>query len=283
MIKDIVSHSGIYRVGVLDKVSRVLSVMASAERGISLAELSHHLDMNKSTLHRLLMALCRHRFVVQDFETRRFRLGLRLFELGSQAVAGLRLKDVARQHLADLTDQTGETSNFVILDDGHALYLEKVESSRAVRTPSRVGWRAPVHCTAVGKAMLACLVESEVAKIIEWRGLARHTDRTITDSRSLMLELQRIRARGYAIDNEELENGLRCVAVPIGDPTRALVAAASVAGPSFRLTLARLPEVAAQVSACASAIAKELDLKTADFLASLRRPRKTRMGGSRQA
>lgn len=283
MIKDTVSISGTYRVGVLDKVSKVLNVMASAERGISLAELSQHLEINKSTLHRLLMVLCRHRFVAQDFETRRFRLGLRLFELGSQAVAGLRLKDVAHRHLADLTDETGETSNFVILQDGDALYLEKVESLRAVRMPSRVGWRAPVHCTAVGKAMLACLEESEGTKIIESRGLARYTERTITDSRRLLLELQRIRARGYAIDNEELENGLRCVAVPIGDLRRTLVAAVSVAGPSFRLTLARLPKVAARVSACAGAIAAELDLKTADLLAPLGRPRKARIGGSRQA
>lgn len=228
------------------------------EQDLSLAELSRRLKVHRSTLHRLLLALCRYRLLEQNPRTRRFRLGLRLFELGNQAVAGVQLREVARPHLRELTAETGETSHLVVLDEGEALYLEKFESSNALRMPSRVGRRVPAHCTAVGKVLLAHLPEQELDGVLQARGLGRFTAHTLTTPQALKAELRRIRERGYAVDNEEIEEGLRCVGAPVRNYTGEVVGSVSIAGPSSRLTWERLPQLEERVMACAAAISRDL-------------------------
>jgi len=247
-----------YRVQVLDRALAALATLANSSSDCSLAELCPALGLHKSTAHRLMMVLEQHRLVVKNPETGRYRLGLRLYELGSRAIEGLDLRGRARPHLNRLQDRFGETVFFCILDEGQVFYVEKVESQRSVRTACTVGSRAPAYCTAVGKAMLAELPEAEVNGIIRASSLKAITANTITTMAELKAELKAVRSRGYAIDDEEKEEGLRCVGAAVRAHSRKLVAAMSISGPAFRMTKERIPEVGQALLQAAGELSAEL-------------------------
>jgi len=252
-----------YRVQVLDRALAALAILASRSNECSLAELCTTLRLHKSTVHRLMMVLEQHRLVVKNPETGRYRLGLRLFELGSKAIEGLDLRGRARPYLDRLQDEFGETVFFCILDEGQVFYVEKVESQRSVRTACTVGSRAPAYCTAVGKAMLAELAEPEVDEVIRCWGLKAVTANTITTAGALKAELKAVRARGYAIDDEEKEEGLRCVGAAVRAHSGKLVAAMSISGPAFRMTQVRIPEIGRTLMQAASNLSSELGYQAA--------------------
>jgi DNA-binding IclR family transcriptional regulator len=252
------TDSSPYRVQVLDRALAVLEVLANCSNECGLAELCTALKLHKSTVHRLMMVLQQHRLVDKNRETGRYRLGLRLFEFGSKAIAALDLRGHARPYLDQLQRELGETVFFCILDEGQVLYLEKVESQQSVRTGCTVGSRAPAYCTAVGKAMLAELPEAEVNDIIRRWGLKAITANTITTAAALRSELRAVRSRGYAIDNEEKEQGLRCVSAAVRGHSGKMFAALSVSGPAFRVTKERIPEIAEAVMRVASELSAEL-------------------------
>ena len=245
-----------YRVQVLDRALAALAILANRSSDCGLAELCTALKLHKSTVHRLMMVLEQHRLVVKNSETGRYRLGLKLFELGSKAIEGLDLRGRARPYLDRLQEKFGETVFFCILDEGQVFYVEKVESKASVRTACTVGSRAPAYCTAVGKAMLAELPESEVTAIV--RGLKPVTAKTITSASALKTELKAVRARGYAIDDEEKEEGLRCVGTAVRSHSGMPVAAMSISGPAFRMTRERVPEVGRALTQAASELSAEL-------------------------
>jgi DNA-binding IclR family transcriptional regulator len=247
-----------YQVQVLDRALGILDVLSSEGQELGPAELSEHLDLHKSTVHRLLMVLERHRLIERSVPSGKYRLGLRLFELGTKAVARLDLRERVRPYLERLVSETGETAHICILDGKEMLSIANVESPRTLRTPSTVGRRTPLHCTAVGKALLAFLPESEADELIRKCELTAFTRRTLATSRQLKAELQRIRARGYAMDNGEIEEGLRCIGAPVMDYSGRVVAALSIAGPAFRLTDKRIPAVARSVIRAAGELSIEL-------------------------
>jgi DNA-binding IclR family transcriptional regulator len=246
-----------YRVQVLDRALAILDTLSKEREDLSLMELTARLQLHKSTAHRLLMILERHRMVEREPQTGRYRLGLRLFELGALAIARFDIRDRARPHLERVLFETEETVHLCVLDAGEVLYVDKLEPSRSVRMASRIGRLSPAHCSAVGKAMLAHLAEREVDDILKRHGLPRMTARTMVTPADLKAELQSIRQRGYAIDNEEAEDGVRCVgAAVLGHHGRPL-GAISASAPSFRLTMERVPAVAASVCRAAQAISVE--------------------------
>src|SRR6266404_7671322 len=247
-----------YKVQVLDRALALLDALADERDGVSLAELSARLRLHKSTTHRLVMVLERHRLVNRRTETGRYALGLKLFELGSRAVANTDLREHARPALQRVLYETDETVHFCVLDDGEVLYVDKMEPQRSVRMASSVGRRAPVHCTAVGKAMLAELPASEVEQIVRRHGMRRITRHTVTTPAELTAELRAIRTRGYAIDDEENEEGVRCVGAAIVDSAGRPVAAISVSGPSFRITKEKVSVVARSVKTAARAVSAQL-------------------------
>jgi DNA-binding IclR family transcriptional regulator len=236
-----------YRVQVIDRVLGVLEILAGEGAALTLVELSKRLGLPKSTTLRLLMVLESHRFVEKDARSGVYRLGLKLFELGSKVMAQLNLSDRAKPHLARLVFTTGETAYFCVLDGGEALSLERVESSRAVRVPSTVGWRAPAHCTAVGKALLALLPEAELTALVRGRKLYAYTRNTITTLTQLRDELETVRERGYAVDNEEMEEGLKCIAAPVRGHAGKGVASLGILSPAFRLPDKKIPQLATLV------------------------------------
>jgi DNA-binding IclR family transcriptional regulator len=247
-----------YRVQVLDRALAALEILANREGECSLADLCTEMKLHKSTVHRLVMVLEQHRLVDKNPDNGRYRLGLRLFEFGSKALIALDLRGRARPYLDQLQREFGETVFFCILDDGQVFYVEKVESQSSVRTACSVGSRAPAYCTAVGKAMLSELSDAEVSGIVRRWGLAPVTKNTITSATALRAELKAVRSRGYAIDNEEKEEGLRCVSAVVRGHSGKLFAAMSISGPAFRLTKERIPEIGQAVMRAANKLSAEL-------------------------
>ena len=252
-----------YRVQVVDRALAALDVLANRSSECSLVELCTALKLHKSTVHRLMMVLEQHRLVDKNPETGGYRLGLKLFEFGSKAIAALDPRRHARRHLDRLQREVGETVFFCILDDGQVFYIEKVESQQSIRTACTVGSRAPAYCTAVGKAMLAELPDAEVNDIVRRWGLKAITQNTITTPAALKAELRAVRSRGYAIDNEEKEEGLRCISAAVRGHSGKLFAAISVSGPAFRITKERIPEIGQIVIRTASDLSAEFGYQAA--------------------
>ena len=254
------SHSGTspYRIQVLDRALALLECVAAERNGVGLAELAGKLKLHKSTVHRLLMVLERHGLLDKLPDTGRYRLGLKLFELGSRAIAATGLREHARPFLQRVQYETEETVHFCVLEDTEVLYVDKVEPQRSVRMASEVGRRAPAYCTGVGKAMLAELPHAEADDIIRRSGLRSLTRHTLTTPAEINAELRATRARGYAVDDEENEEGVRCVAAAIRDAAGHPIAALSVSGPSFRITKEKVPIVARSVMSAAADLSSQL-------------------------
>jgi DNA-binding IclR family transcriptional regulator len=247
-----------YRVQVIDRALGVLEMLAGEGQPMSLVKLSKRLGLPKSTTMRLLMVLEGHRFVEKSAESGLYRLGLKLFELGSKAVAQFDLTERARPHLERLVSRTGETAYLSVLDGAEALVVERVESPRAVRVPTSVGWRNPAHCTAVGKVLLAHTAEGRLTAMLGKTRLKAYTQNTITSVARLREELRRVRERGFALDDEETEEGLRCIAAPVQEYSGRVAAALGLLGPAYRIPDDSVAMLAATVIGEARKLSVEL-------------------------
>ena len=252
------NKSSPYRVQVLERSLGILELLCSDGPELSLIELSERLGLHKSTTHRLVGVLEQYRFVEKSSTSGRYRLGLKLFELGSKAIAHIDWRERARRYLQRLAFETGETAHLCILDDGEVLYLEKVEAPRTVRVPSIVGRRYPAHCGGAGKTLLAFQPNEEIDELIKRRGLKAYTRNTLTTPAQLKEGLRQVREQGYAIDNEEFEEGLECIGAPIRDYSGKVVAAISIAGPTFRINEEKLPMLARSVITVAGELSADL-------------------------
>ncbi len=234
-----------YEVGSVRKAVELLCAFTSESPIRSLSELSRQLQLPKSTTHNLLRTLQQFEFVSQDERSKRYRLGSKMFELGMLFQHNMELEAKALPHLRRLAAQTGETVKLALLSGGRALVVAAVESSQQLHTRGDIGLSWPLHSTSLGKAILACLSPEEVASIVDWQGLPRLTDRTITTLEDLERSLEKISREGYALDCQENEKGVNCVAVPLPSTHLAggIVASLSVSGPSSRLTPGEFDEL----------------------------------------
>jgi IclR family transcriptional regulator, KDG regulon repressor len=262
--------TGGYRVQVLDRALEILDLLAAEGPNLTTMELSLRLKLHRSTVHRLLMVLMQHRLVARDASGNVYHLGLKLCELGSQAVAQLDIGEQAGPHLKQLVLETGETAHVGVMDDGEVVSVTSVVSQRAVRTPSTVGKRNPAYCTSLGKAMLAFLPE-EVERVIS-NGFQARTPNTITSPRALKADLSKVRERGWAIDDEEFEEGLRCLGAPVFHYNGELAAAISITGPAFRITKEKITQLVSPLLREAAALSRELGYRE-PAAAKVRRPR----------
>jgi DNA-binding IclR family transcriptional regulator len=259
-----------YRVQVIDRALSVLEVLADEGQPLSLVKLSKILGLPKSTTMRLLMVLEGHRFVQKNAENGLYRLGLKLFELGSKAVAQFDLTERARPHLERLVSRTSETAYLSVLDGGEALVMDRVESSQAVRVPTSVGWRHPAHSTAVGKVLLAFAPKSKLTAMLGKGRLRAYTRKTITSVAHLLEELQRVRNQGFALDDEETEEGLRCIAAAVREHSGQVTAALGIIGPAYRIPDNRVAILAATVIGAADKLSAELGYRIAEPRAARR-------------
>jgi DNA-binding IclR family transcriptional regulator len=233
----------------------------SAEDSLSVTEISTKLRSPKSSIHDIVSTLLATGILEKDLDRNRYRLGLKLFELGNQAKENLEIRQVAVPVMKALHERVDETIYLTVLDGREILYVECFESTKRLRTYSVIGVRAPLHCTSVGKVILAFMDEDAVEEVVQSMGLPRFTESTITDREKLDTELAKIRRRGYAIDNMEHEEGVRCVGAPVRNHTGKVLASISVSGPSQRLTVDRIEEIAPLVINTAEEISKRLGYK----------------------
>jgi len=223
----------------IERVVTIFDVLAQSSQGISLRELSARVKLPKGTTHRLLSSLAYYGYIRQTPETKNYHLGFKLIELGSSLLNQLDIRSQAKPFLNDLAAKINETVHLVILDQYEALYIDKVESNvkqGGLQMVSQVGLRVPLHCSAVGKVLLAYLSENELEGIIQQTGLFKRTKNTITDPENLKAHLKVVRSRGFAIDDEENEEGIRCVGAPIFNQQGQVIAAISISGPAVRIT-----------------------------------------------
>jgi DNA-binding IclR family transcriptional regulator len=236
---------------------RLTKAFSEYEFEMGISALAGRLGLAKSTVHRLATTLVEYDILEQNRESGKYRLGLALFELGTLVRRKMDVASESRQQMSALLEMTGETVQLAVLDHQSVLYIRILESRQQVRMSSTVGARAPAHCTSVGKALLAYQPPEAVKQVIE-NGLRRYTANTIVESGVLSEELVGVRARGYAIDDEESEMGLRCVAAPIRDHTGLVAAAISVSAPVQRMTKKNLQTTVPTVVAAADAISRRL-------------------------
>ncbi len=236
---------------------RLTKAFSEQEYEMGISALAARLGLAKSTVHRLATTLVEYDMLEQNRETGKYRLGLAFFELGTLVRRKMDVTTEAQGEIHALADSSGETVQLAILDHSTVLYIRIRESRQAVRMSSGLGSRAPAHCTGVGKALLAFQPPEVVQQVID-NGLKRHTENTITDPENLRAELATIRARGYAIDDEEIEIGLRCVAAPIRDHSARVVAAISVAAPVQRMNKKQVQASVPSVMAAAENISRRL-------------------------
>ncbi|CAM3771460.1 IclR family transcriptional regulator [Mesobacillus zeae] len=234
------------RVNTVKSVGRaleIIEIVSAKKNGLGVTEIAKQIDINKSSVHRILATLVQYGYVVQDGETGKYRLGYKFLEYSSRLLDSIDLRAEARPFLQELEKETNEVIHLVIHDHGEVVYIEKLEGNETLRMHSKVGRRAPMHCTSVGKAILAFLPENIVFEILARKGLPQHTEKTITKEDVLLQELEEIGRKGYALDLEENEKGITCIAVPILDHSGRAVAAVSVSGPSTRMSDGTMQEL----------------------------------------
>lgn len=242
----------------LDKALALLDILARSGRD-GLKALAKGAGLTPPTAHRLLAVLSRAGYVRQDPRTREYMLSLKLLELGAKVAGGLDLPAVARPVMKELSELSGETVNLVIFDNNEAVYVAQESASRSMlRMFTRVGARVPLYCTGVGKAYLASLDPGEACRILEASTLTRLTGRTLVTVDAVLEELMRVQQRGFAVDDEEVETGVRCVAALIPGPNGQAAGGMSISGPSARLTTERIPGMGAALARAALEVAARL-------------------------
>ena len=246
-----------YRVQVLDRSFRILDALAAGNQALSPAELASSLRLHKSTIHRLLVVLEHQRYIRRTADGK-YALGTRLIEMGSRATEQLDLGEHALPFLRTLVEETGETAHISVLSGHEMMSVANVPGRWTLTTPSTVGRRTQIYCTSVGKAYLAFLPEQRLEGVLSRVTMTANTRRTITTSAALRSELARVRKRGYAVDNEEVEEGLRCIGAPVRDYSGEVIAAISIAGPVFRVQKGRVAALARAVVKAAEDLSADL-------------------------
>jgi IclR family transcriptional regulator, KDG regulon repressor len=225
---------------------------------LGVTELSKRLQLHKNNVFRLLATLESRGYIEQNKVTENYRLGLRTLELGQTFVRQMGILRQSRPVLEALVRECNETSYVAILKDFHIVYLDVVETDLTVRVVPRVGSRLPAYCTAAGKVQIAHLSDEELELYLPPKELKPFTPNTITDRDALKRHLAKVNEQGYAIDDEELDIGVRCVSAPIRDYTRRIVGAISISGPSMRLATERIEK---ELIPMALKAAEEISLK----------------------
>jgi DNA-binding IclR family transcriptional regulator len=201
---------------------------------LGVTELSKRLKLHKNNVFRLLATLESRGYIEQNKVTENYRLGLKTLELGQTFIKQMGLLRQSKPVLEGLVRECNETTYVAILRDFYIIYLDAVETDMTVRVVPRVGSRLPAYCTAAGKVQIAHMSDEELDHFLDSKELKRYTNNTITDRDVLKKQLKTIAEEGYAIDNEELDIGVKCVSAPIRDYTRRIIGAVSISGPSMR-------------------------------------------------
>ncbi len=239
----------------VERTLDLLEALASAQGEISITHLAERTGLHVSTVHRLLATLVHRGYVRQNRETARYYLGSKLGLLGEGAPRYTELRLQAQPALHSLTDLANETSNLVVLEDTAAVYIDQVQCRQVVRLFTAIGNRVPLQCTAAGKVLLAWLSPDARDRVVDRLEFRTYTPRTIASRSALLAALDAVKRSGYALDEEEYQVGVRCVAVPVVDGDATAVAAISVSAPANRLNRGRALELLPAMRRAATTVA----------------------------
>jgi DNA-binding IclR family transcriptional regulator len=259
--KGVTANENQYKLQGLDRIVAILDLLSASDCSLSLAEICQRMELRKSTAHRALMAL-EQTGMIERAPLSRYRLGLKLYDMGSRAVEQIDLRSRVRPFVRKLALGVAETVHLGLLHKTRVVYVDKIEPiNRRVCISSRTGTSNPVYSTSLGKAILAFLPGEEAQKVISAIDFVGFTSKTITSEGDLIDALARVRRRGYAVDDEEMEIGTRCIGAPIMDSVGLPIAAISVSGSATRLSAHCVPGIAERVMLCAREISAALALQ----------------------
>jgi DNA-binding IclR family transcriptional regulator len=240
----------------LAKGLKVLELLAE-KQALKVSEVARHLGQNRAASHRFLATLRKLGYVEKD-EDDRYRLTFRVLEMGMKVANRNEVLRIVRPYMQELSLAFNETVNLGYFDGRDILHLDKIDSKEVLRMDSDLGSRAPAYCTALGKVLLAFLPKAARMEYLQQQRLRPQGPNTITSRKQLHSEIDRIREKGYAVDNEELAPGLRCVAAPVFDHTGRAAYAISVSGPAVRMTFERIEKISPRLSAVCEKISVRL-------------------------
>ena len=243
----------------VEKTLQIIEFLADSREPMKLIDISKYTNMPSSTVLRMVNTLLEKGYAYQEADTNRYGLTLRFTAIGMQLSLQNRIRDFAHYFLLDLSKETGESTCLAIEEDKEVIYIDAIDGgSGMLKITQRIGIRAPMHSTGVGKLMLTEFSPEALELLQQQKGLTKLTNNTLTTLNDLNKELDAIRVQGYAIDNEECEIGARCVAAPIRNYENKIVAAISVSGPVSRMTLDRIPNLSKLIIETANKISVRL-------------------------
>ncbi|MFB5193599.1 IclR family transcriptional regulator [Neobacillus sp. KR4-4] len=221
----------------LERALTILNKLSEYPDGIQITRLAEQVGLTKGTLHRLLSTLSNMNYVVKDEETDKYKLGLQVLFLSRNLLNNSNIVTIAKPFLEKLSQEVNETVHLCIEDRGEVIYIDKIESNQTIRMYSRIGSRAPMYCTAVGKILLSDMNQDKFEELVSNITFIPKTPTTITSKEELIKEIETVKAKGYALDNAENEEMLRCIASPIYDHKGKIIASFSISGPNNRVTM----------------------------------------------
>lgn len=238
-----IKQDKIERIKSIEKALDVLEFLSGNQSEIGIAEISKQLNMGLSTVHRVLSTLKYRGYIIQNKKNAKYRLGIKLFELGCEVQNTKSLIRIIRPYLGKLLKMTNETANLAILEGKDVVYLDTFGSSEILRTEIIPGTRTPAHCTALGKAILAHLSDSEFNYLYQSNeSIISLTSKSISSLGDLKKELKKVKEQGYALDREEYKIGINCISVPILNINGEAIAAISLTSPASRFTIEKMED-----------------------------------------
>ena len=248
----------------VERAFDILELLSTSKAGLTLSDLSASLGVPKSSVHYLLNTLLRRGYLRRNQVTNRLLLGLKILTLHNAALSSIELRGHAAPHLRRLMETAGLTVHLAILEGDEVVLIDKLKPPGVARIATWVGKQMDLHCTGVGKAIMAYLPEEQLERLARERGFVRYNDNTIIARHRLAEEIARIRKLGYVLEDEEGEIGFRCVGCPIFDHEGRVAAAVSVAGTTSEITSANAVPLAKQVKDTADAISQRIGFHAAE-------------------
>jgi len=244
----------------LDKFFEIIELLEN-NNSLGLQDISNMLNINKSTVHRFLKSMLAQNFVNKNEENGKYSLGLRFLNIATKTIDSIDIRKIAHPYLIELEKLTGETVHLIVFDGKNMIYIDKIESNKPIRMYSKIGNIVPIYCTAAGKVILAFQQKEKIDEIIKKTKFIRHTKNTIIDKKIFRDCLEEVKRDGYAVDDCEHEEGIRCIAAPIWNYSKRVNSAISISALVSRMSISNLLSFKAELLKECSIVSEELGFK----------------------
>jgi DNA-binding IclR family transcriptional regulator len=247
-----------YLINSIIRASNILRCLSEEKTHFKISEIAHQLQLDRSTTYRILLSLEKCGFVEKDKKTGEYSLGVATFETGNTYLRRMDFIQISKPIMADLALEVQETVHLAVLSDTEIVYVDKVDSPRTLGVMSKIGQRAPVYCTGLGKVLLAHQPNDELSRIVQQIKLKPFTRNTISSKKKLVEELRKIRKQGYALDQKEYEQDVECIGAPIRNHLGNTIAAISISGPQRKINTPQEKQFIGHVVKAAAAVSSKM-------------------------